>query len=177
MFYLAFLAVSFSLTYAVLFFLFPLFFANRLARPTPRSAASLAMIFAALLAVFIVVGAIHDHDRVLANRVLHALGGGFLSFFICWLVVRDTRLVIGRFQFLLFSTLIVTTLGVGNEILEFFFAIYLRVNFQSDGFDTWLDLISNAVGTGFGALVFAPLLRRFKAGPPAALAPASAFNG
>ncbi len=174
MFYFAFLAVSFWLTYAALFFIFPLFFANRLPRPTLRSAASLAMIFAALLAIFVVVAAIHDHDRVLANRVLHALGGGFLSFFVCWLVVRDTRLAIGRFQFLVFSALTVTTLGVGNEILEFFFAIFLRVNFQSDGFDTWLDLISNAVGTALGALVFVPLLRRAKAGPPA-LVPA--FNG
>lgn len=172
MFYLAFLLVSFWLTYAALFFLFPLFFANRLPRPSARSAASLAMILAALLAVFIIVVAVPD--RTLGNRLLHALGGGFLSFFVCYLVVRDTKLAIGRFQFLVFGALVVTALGVGNEILEFFFALWLRVNFQSDGFDTWLDLISNAVGTALGAIVFVPLLRRGRAGPPA-LAPA--FNG
>jgi hypothetical protein len=158
MLYLAFLAVSFMLTYAALFVLFPLFFTGRLARPSGHSIVSLALILGGLLATFVVVVLVHEHDRVLANRVLHALGGGVLSFFVCYLVVRDTRLAIGRFQFLVFSALVVTALGVGNEILEFFFAIWLRVDFQSDGFDTWLDLISNAVGTAAGALVFVPLL-------------------
>jgi hypothetical protein len=165
MFYLAFLAVSFMLTYAVLFALFPLFFTSRLPRPTGRSLLSLALILAGLLAVIIIVTSIED--RTFANRVLHALGGGFLSFFVCYRVVSDTRLAIGRFQFLVFSGLVVTALGVGNEILEFFFAIYLRVNFEANGFDTWLDLISNAVGTAAGALVFVPLygLGRFRPAP------------
>lgn len=157
MLYFLFLAVGFWLTYAVLLFIFPLFFTGRPPRPTGRSVLSLAFIFAALLAVFILVTVIHDHDRVLANRLLHALGGGFLSFFVCYRVVLDTRLAIGRFQFLVFSALVVTALGVGNEILEFFLAIWLGVNLQTDGFDTWLDLVSNAVGTAAGALVFVPL--------------------
>ena len=173
MVYLTFLAVSFVLTYLALFVLFPLFFAGRLPRPTARSALSLALILASLLAIFVLVVAIPD--RTLANRVLHALGGGFLSFFVCYRVVLDTRLAIGRFQFLVFGGLVVTALGVGNEILEFFFAIYLRVNFQSDGFDTWLDLISNAVGTAGGALVFVPLFRRRQGAGRAALA--QAFDG
>ncbi len=53
----------------------------------------------------------------LSNRVLHVFGGGFLAFLICFLAALDSRVRIRRFQFFLFSFLIVIALGVANEIL------------------------------------------------------------
>jgi hypothetical protein len=157
MFYLLFLVGSFMLTYFGLFLLFPAFFEGRLARPTARSAFSLGLILVTLLAILVLVVSVPD--QTIGNRLLHALGGGFLSFLICYRVAVDTRVAMSSFQFLVFGALVVTALGVGNEILELFFAVYLRADFQSDGYDTWLDLVSNTVGAGIGAAVFVPLLR------------------
>jgi hypothetical protein len=94
------------------------------------------------------------------NRFLHAVGGGALCVIICFLVVRDNDVKIGRFQFLVFSAMVVTTLGVGNEILEYYAQTYFDIIAASTIDDTWLDLISNTVGIGITAALLTPLIGR-----------------
>jgi hypothetical protein len=97
-------------------------------------------------------------DWELGNRLLHIFGGGFLSFLICFFAVKDSELSISSFQFFSFSFLLVITLGVGNEILEFFLQNYAHFSFAQNVNDTWLDLISNA----FGAIIAMACLTPFR---------------
>lgn len=101
-------------------------------------------------------------DRGFGNRLLHAFGGGFLSFLICFLVVRDSGLKITRLQFFIFSLFVVTFLGVTNEIAEFFLQNYLAFHFADTINDTWLDLISNTVGALIGSVCFVPFIKSAK---------------
>lgn len=78
---------------------------------------------------------------------------------ICFLVVRDSGLKIGRFQFFVFSAMIVTALGVGNEILEYYAQTYFGIIAAATVDDTWLDLISNTVGICAAALLLIPSFR------------------
>ena len=83
-----------------------------------------------------------------------------MSFFICFRVVRDSRLLISKFQFFVFSVLVVTAMGVGNEIVEFVLQNYMPLVFSVDINDTWLDLISNGLGMLLGAALFTFLVYR-----------------
>lgn len=72
--------------------------------------------------------------------------------------MKDSTLSISRFQFLTLSMLLVTAMGVGNEILEFFLQNYFYLISSQNPLDTWLDLISNTLGIITGALIFTPFL-------------------
>ena len=99
-------------------------------------------------------------DPEWSNRLLHALGGGFVAFFVCFLVARDSQIDITRFQFFVFSFLLVTAFGVGNEILEFAIQHYLDLTFARDVADTWLDLVSNTVGVLVAAAIMVPFIHK-----------------
>ena len=96
----------------------------------------------------------------LSNRLLHALTGGFVSFFICFLVVKNANFRITRFQFFIFSFLVVTALGVANEILEFALQNYAEISITQTVNDTWLDLISNTLGSFLAASIFSWFISR-----------------
>lgn len=116
------------------------------------------MVYPIAVAMFVSIAALllslAIPDIALSNRFLHAFGGGFVPFLICFLAARDSKVKINKFQFLVFSFLIVTAFGVANEILEFFLQHYTYLIFAYTIDDTWLDLISNTVGAGFGAICF-----------------------
>ncbi len=116
-----------------------------------------SILFVALL-VFTAMNIVDD--RQIANRIEHAFGGGFLAFLVCYLVARDLGRPITRFQFFALSFLVVTALGVANEILEFYAQEYFGVILAKNLNDTWLDLISNTVGAFIGASLFVPLLKQ-----------------
>ena len=148
--YLLALTIGYGLAYVGLCALFPHFFENAFLKPGAISKKSLAYIVAFACVVFVVSAGISDME--LSNRVLHVFGGGFLAFFICFLAARDSRVRIRRFQFFLFSFLIVIALGVANEILEFFLQNYFHFGFTRNVNDTWLDLISNVAGALIASL-------------------------
>ena len=116
---------------------------------------SMAVILATVVAILIVVWIIPD--PALSNRIQHAFAGGFAAYLVCILVVRDLKLPMRQFQFVVFSILTVTALGVGNEVAEFMFQEYIPLFpflFAETPIDTWLDLVSNSVGIAVGAICF-----------------------
>lgn len=155
--YLFSLALLLCTVYGALLLLFSLFFQNRLSPLNPRAFSSIALIAVTISVIFLASLSVPDEE--LGNRLLHAFGGGFLAFLICFLVVRDSGLKITRFQFCTFSLLIVTFLGAANEITEFFLQNYLGFHFADTINDTWLDLISNMVGALIGSVCFVPFIK------------------
>jgi hypothetical protein len=125
-----------------------------------KTARSLSLILLGASAVFVAMNLVED--RQLANRIEHAFGGGFLAFLVCYLVARDMGRPITRFQFFVLSFLVVTALGVANEVLEFFAQEYFGVVLAKNLNDTWLDLISNTTGALIGAALFVPILGKMK---------------
>ena len=160
--YLLALTVAMCLSYAVLYALFPYFFTQKFRSFTAKSYFSVFCIFVISLFAYFVSFSIQDAE--LANRVMHAFGGGFLAFFVCFRVVKDSELSLPKFQFFLFSFFLVTSLGVANEMMEFYLQHQLNYfAFSETNTDTWLDLLSNSVGILIASLLFVPLIAKPKA--------------
>jgi Sec-independent protein secretion pathway component TatC len=156
--YLILISVSLCILYFVLFFIFPELFNQERRKIESSSFVSILLILLlSFLGYFI---AFNISDTELSNRFLHGFGGGFMAFLVCFLIVRDTRLKINKFQFFVLSILIVTALGATNEILEFFLQNYVGFVFATTINDTWLDLISNAVGSLLATGCFVPFINR-----------------
>ncbi len=156
------IAITFSLciSYFILFFLFPYFFENKVPKIGLKSLVSVGLIF--ILSFLGYFTAFNIHDPELSNRFLHGFGGGFMALFVCFLAARDSGVHVKRFQFVLFSLLVVTALGVANEILEFILQNYIRMVFSISINDTWLDLISNTVGMLIAVVGLAPFINNKK---------------
>lgn len=156
--YLLLITVAMCLAYVVLYFLFSFFFKNKF---TPITGKSFISIFLIIIVSFIAYTAsLGVADPELGNRIMHMFGGGFLAFMVCFLVAKDSKLAINKFQFFIFSFLIVIALGVANEIAEFFLQNFAYLRFSSSINDTWLDLISNVIGALIAAVCFVPFLKR-----------------
>jgi hypothetical protein len=154
--FLLLLAAGMGLGYLALLYLFTYFFTGRLPTLGPRSFYTALGVVVLSLAGYGVSFSYPDPE--IGNRILHAFGGGFLAFLMCFLVWRETKLPITIFQFTVFSALIVTAMGVGNEMLEFFLQNYRDLLFARDPNDTWLDLISNTVGLAIAAGLLLPFM-------------------
>ncbi len=154
--YLLLLTVAMCAAYLLLYFGFTYFFTNKIANLGSGSLVSIVYISLFSLASYGVSVLIADLE--LANRILHVFGGGFLAFLVCFLVVRDSKVAVTRFQFVVLSFLVVVALGVANEIAEFFLQNYLAYTAALTINDTWLDLISNVVGASLAAFIFTPFV-------------------
>ena len=153
--YLLFLLCAMCSAYFGLTYLYWGFFEGRLPPAfRRRSLYSILGISICMLAVFTGVYLMPSMDIGIGNRILHAFGGGFLAYLVCFLIVRDSGLRISRFRFFIFTFLVVTALGVANEMLEFLLQSTTGLIFSPTPTDTWLDLASNLVGT---LLAAAPL--------------------
>jgi hypothetical protein len=93
-------------------------------------------------------------DKEFANRVQHALAGGFNIVLVTFLVRRDFEIRLTWLQFIIVSILLVGFFGICNEILEYFMQVYFNIIFSPNALDTWLDLISNYAGAVLGILSF-----------------------
>lgn len=158
---LATFALCFS--YFIIAIIFSLFFKNEFPVFTSKSFRSVSTILIA--SVITILIAISIPDPELSNRILHGLAGGFMAFFVCFLVVRDYKTPISTFQFFIFSALMVTALGVVNELAEFFIQHYtpfFHIVFSASPLDTWLDLVSNTVGILVAAVCFVPFINKNK---------------
>jgi hypothetical protein len=154
--YLAFITFGLCIAYFFLEHLFNLFFERHLAHVSKRTIGSVITIILSSSVVYLITYLIPNAD--LSNRFLHMIGGGFLSVMVCFLVVKDSRIHISKFQFFIFSFFIVTALGVGNEIAEFFLQNYFGHIASTSINDTWLDLISNLMGILAGSICFTPFI-------------------
>ena len=146
------LTALYCFVYVVLFFLFPTFFNQAREKLSKRSLISLGIIILLSFVAYIISYNIANEQ--IGNRFLHGFGGGFLAFLMCWLVARDTKLKITKFQFFVFSFLIVTGLGVANELLEFLLQSTTSFIFSPTATDTWLDLLSNTIGALIASAIF-----------------------
>ncbi|ETB63952.1 TPA: hypothetical protein DIC38_01530 [Candidatus Nomurabacteria bacterium] len=151
--------VLFSFTYIVFFYLFGLFFEKEVSF-SKKSIISLIII--AILSFTTYEIAFMIPSLEIGNRFLHGVGGGFISSLLSFLVFKDTKIQVSKFQFFFFTFLIVSTLGVFNEILEFFLQNYAHKIFAINSKDTWLDLISNTVGAIISSLVLMNFIKRDK---------------
>lgn len=155
--YLVTITLSMGLTYYILLAVYAYFFEKRLPLLTQKSLVSIALII--LFSIISLVITLMITDPWWSNRFLHAVGGGFLAFLVCFLAAKDAQVSISKFQFFIFSMLTVTSLGVVNEIAESFLQNYTHFVFATEINDTWLDLISNTIGAFFAAICFVPLLK------------------
>ncbi len=158
--YLLIIGIGMCISYVVIAEVYWLFFVGSLAPLRRRSLLSIVLIFLFCAAAFTV--SLMIPDKEFGNRVLHALGGGFVAFFVCFRAVRDTRLPITRFQFFILGALTVTAMGVGNELLELLLQTTLGFFFSQNPYDTWLDLLSNTVGILVAAAVMVPFVPKKK---------------
>lgn len=153
-------AFGMCVAYFILYYLFPYFFTSKIRPIHQTSLYSIGYILIVYAVVYFVSISIEDIE--FANRILHTFGGGFLSFMICFFVVKDTRLSLSRFQFFIFSFLVAVGLGVVNEIIEFFLQNYLHMVMATSISDTWFDLISNCVGVLIAVPCFVPFIKKFQ---------------
>ncbi len=153
------LSIILCLSYFLVLFFFNTFFVGKANVTTEfKPIRSMVLILLFCFLIFTMISKIYDPE--LHNRVLHMLGGAFISYLACFLVVEDRNIKINKIQFFIFSALVVTTLGVGNELLEFFLQHYTHLVFSNDSLDTWLDLASNTAGIFIAALVFTPFINK-----------------
>jgi hypothetical protein len=139
-----FLITSLGITYLLFLVVFPYFFNNTKGSIKNASKWSIFIIILASSITHIIGFSIPGE---LGNRLLHLLGGGVLASYLCFRVVIDTKITITKFQFFAFTILIVTALGVANEIAEYFMQSYTSLTITTNIIDTWLDLIMNTLGT------------------------------
>lgn len=156
--YLLTITIFLCITYGILYVVFPIFFTGRVVALSSRSALSVTIIFVLSLLGYGIALSIPDPE--VSNRVIHGFGGGCMAMLVCFLVIKDTRLKVTPFQWLLISLLTVSALGVANEILEFILQSYTNLIFAENINDTWLDLVSNTIGSGLAALVFLPYVHK-----------------
>ena len=154
--YLIPITISLAIGYFILLWFFPLFFEQKTGKVSKKSFLSVAIIFALSLLLYFIVSNIGDPWW--ANRFQHAMAGGFITFVVCFLAAKDSGFPKRRFQFFFISILIVAGLGVCSEIVESVMQNYAGLTMSSSINDTWLDLISNTVGSLLAALILTPFI-------------------
>jgi glycopeptide antibiotics resistance protein len=146
--------------YCALLPLLPLLFNSPIVWPTSKSWQAVGCIMiCALIALTI---AFLPSDPWWSNRLLHSIGGGVLASIMCFLAARDSKIGLNRMQYFLVNFLIVTALGVANELVEFFLQTYAIGSFAASIDDTWLDLTSNTIGSLSAGVVLACFFPRKK---------------
>ena len=155
--YAVFIALALCATYFILLSLFPTFFAQKITLPRRSPWFSLSCIIAFLALAYAISFSIQDPE--LNNRAVHIFGGGFAGLLTCFFAARDSRVLINKFQFFVFSALIVLALGVANELFEFILQMYGWIISSASFEDTWFDLASNAIGIVLASVCLVPLYK------------------
>jgi len=153
--HLALVTLAMCATYFILLALFPFFFAQKITPPQRKPL--LPLVYIVLFSALAYAVSFSIQDLELGNRILHIFGGGFLGFLICFLAARDSKVDINKFQFFLFSALIVLALGTVNELLELVLQNCFGIVSAASIDDTWLDLASNVVGMIIASICLVPL--------------------
>lgn len=155
--YLLLISLGMGLAYLLLLQVYQYFFKGVFYKYQIRNCWSLLIIVLSSFLINIIAVSVPDLE--LGNRLMHAFGGGFMVFMVCFFVVRDLKLSLHLFQYLLFGLLIVMSLGILNELLEFYLQIFRGRIFATTVQDTWFDLLSNLIGCLIGMVIFTPFHR------------------
>lgn len=158
MIYSIFFTTAYLLLYIILNYALQLVLKKKINKQTLQKK-SFILIALSSVTIFSIVFLIKDPE--LANRFQHAIAGGFLVMLISYLAFKDSQVEINKLQIILLSALVVTFLGVLNEILEFIIQINTKLVFADNLNDTWLDLTSNFFGIMLGS-IFALLDNKIK---------------
>lgn len=149
MFYFLFLTTSITLSYFVIPFiishLLNIKLDYNLRNNKLKILRSLTLITTFSIVTFLISGFFFDKE--LGNRFLHSIGGGFVMVLVIFFSIKDFNIKINRIQYLIISLLIVTFLGVINELTEYIFQLQFNLIFNNNIYDTWLDLGSNLIGS------------------------------
>ncbi len=104
-------------------------------------------LLALALVSLVIAGLVGSYsESIPANFFQHAVGGGVVSGLACIAVVQGLELRLSRFSLLLVIVASVSTLGVMNELLEYFLQTVTPLTFSYDSTDTWRDFIANTSG-------------------------------
>lgn len=141
--------IAYLILYIVLNYSFQFVFNKKVNKKSLKRKSFYIILFAAII-LFSMVFLISDTE--LANRFQHAIAGGFLTMLISYLSFKDSGVKLNKLQIILLSVLIVTFLGILNEIFEFFVQMNTNLIFASHINDTWLDLTSNMFGIIIGSV-------------------------
>jgi hypothetical protein len=163
--YLFFLTVAISLSYFPIRYLLHYFFKN--SRPpalTINWLISCLIILVVSLLVYLINYSIEDVE--LGNRIIHAFGGGFLAYLVCFLAAKDSQLSVDNLKFFIFAFMLVMTLGIVNEVAEYFLQNHLNFTAAPTINDTWQDLMSNIAGALIAGLCFTPFIKEKKSSKP-----------
>ena len=154
------LSVCIVLAMCASYFAVAAFFAWLFEKPFPtfthKSFFSVLLISVCVSAAYVIADVSANVE--LGNRLQHALGGGFAGVLVCFLSARDTQLRIGRLRFMAMALLMVTAMGVANELLEFILQTHSHYIFSDNPLDTWRDLASNTAGACVGLVILAPFV-------------------
>ena len=155
--YLLGLSFIYCVAYLVLFFGISLFFTNSLPRLKYCSIISIGLIIAFYFSVLISSSLISDLEW--SNRILHTFGGGFLIVLVTFLAIKDSKTKINAIQFFIVGISVAALFGVANEIFEFILQNRFGFMFANSINDTWLDLISNTIGSILASLFMALFIK------------------
>lgn len=156
--YLLAITAGLNLVYIVLIFGLPYFFNTPIS--TSKNIQIRSILTITILSFFGYGISFLIPDVELSNRFLHGFGGGFLAIFSCFCAFKDGVVPISKLQFFIFTILLVATLGVTNEILEFCLQNYLGFTFAISVNDTWLDLVSNSIGSIVAVGILTPFINK-----------------
>lgn len=156
--YLFTITFGLCVSYLILFFLFPYFFNTIQTKLSWKSLLSISIVcLVSFISCYI---SLSIDDKEIGNRILHIFGGGFTAFLACFLAAKDSKVQLKKFQFFIFSFLIVIALGVLNEVVEFLLQYYFDIISAQTAIDTWLDLTSNIAGIILASICFVPFVFR-----------------
>ena len=156
--FLILITLGLNFTYFGLYVILPALL--NVSRETPSKNAFYSILSITLISFTGYLVAFNIRDIELGNRVLHGFGGGFVALLTCFFAVKDMKLKITKFQFAFISFMIVMCLGIGNEIFEFILQNTTRLVFAESINDTWLDLVSNLIGSIIALSVVTPFIHQ-----------------
>jgi hypothetical protein len=155
-FYLSLRTASLCATYFVFYYLLSYFFKSKKPNNPHLITSVISVLLVVAISVLVYLISFIIPNPQLSNRIVHMFGGGFLAFLVCFLAAHDSHLQIDRRRLFLLCFMLVTTLGVVNEIAEYFLQTYFHLVSANTATDTWLDLISNTLGILLAGVVFLP---------------------
>ncbi len=158
--YLLGLSVIYCAAYLMLFFGISFFFTNHLPKLNLDSLKSVTFILLFYFGVLVMSSLISDPEW--SNRTLHTFGGGFLIVLVTFFAIKDSGTKINVFQFIIIGISIAALFGIANEIFEFILQNYFGFIFADSINDTWLDLISNSIGSILASVFIVPFKKSLK---------------
>lgn len=143
--YLAAITVGMVVIYSVLYVGFQKIFAQKYKSFSRKSLFSIVILTILSIATYYISFNFFI-DPVLGNRFLHAFGGGFILFLVVHAALQDAGIILKRSIVFIAGLMLVTLLGLFNEVLEAFLQQRVDFVFSPSLTDTLLDLVSNTVG-------------------------------